>query len=400
VQLIAAGADVHTRCDSSAQALTYRAREGGILHRRYIILAALSLGACSRAGEPIYIGVAGPFSQSRGASMKLAAQMAEQQLRERGGVAGRPLRLVFVDDSGVDDIAVRVAKKFSDSSQVVAVIGHLSSGPTRSALAVYQNARRPVPVISPSASNPDLSGLSPWFFRICPSDLAHGAQLARFARQRLGAARAAVIYTNDDYGRGVRRTFVAEFTRLGGTVLEEDPFLSTHATAEPYLARMRQRGGVDVLVLATQRPEAETVLRDFRGMGLRWPVMGGDALVGIESDGPLAEGVRVSVTYLADRAGEENGRFVAAYARANGGARPDHRGAGAYDIVMLLARALEQSGASRPALREYLAQVGRGRPAYEGVTGRIAFDEKGDVPDKPITIAVVRGGRLVTEWAP
>jgi len=222
-------------------------------------------------------------------------------------------------------------------------------------------------VISPSASNPDLSGLSPWFFRICPSDLAHGAQLARFARQRLGAARAAVIYTNDDYGRGVRRTFVAEFTRLGGTVLEEDPFLSTHTTAEPYLARMRQRGGVDVLVLATQRLEAETVLRDLRGLGLHWPVMGGDALVGIEADGPLAEGVRVSLTYLADRTGEDNGRFV---------------------------------GASRPALREYLAQVGRGRPAYEGVTGRIAFDQQGDVPDKPITIAVVRGGRLVTEWAP
>ena len=151
MQLIAAGADVHTRCDSSAHGLTYRAREGGILHRRYIILAALSLAACSRAGEPIYIGVAGPFSQSRGASMKLAAQMAEQQLRERGGVAGRPLRLIFVDDSGVDDIAVRVAKKLSDSSQVVAVIGHLSSGPTRSALAVYRNARRPVPVISPPA---------------------------------------------------------------------------------------------------------------------------------------------------------------------------------------------------------------------------------------------------------
>src|SRR2546429_6972419 len=124
--------------------------------------------------------------------------------------------------------------------------------------------------------------------------------------------------------------------------------------------------------------------------------MGGDALVGIEADGALAEGVRVSVTYLADRAGEQNGGFVNAYARANGGARPDNRGAGAYDIVMLLARAIEQNGASRPALREYLAQVGRGPPAYEGVTGRIAFDEKGDVPAKPITIAVVRGGGLLT----
>jgi branched-chain amino acid transport system substrate-binding protein len=332
--------------------------------------------------------------------MKRAALLAEQQLRERGGVGGRPLRLVFMDDSGTENFAVRVAKQLTDSGRVVAVVGHLSSGPTRVALGVYANARRPVPVISPSASNPDLSGISPWFFRICPSDLAHGAQLARFARQRLGAARAAVIYTNDDYGRGVRRTFVAEFTRLGGTILEEDPFLATHASAEPYLARIRRRGGVDVLMLATQRPEAETVLRDLRGQGLRWPVMGGDALVGIEADGPLAEGVRVSVTYLADRVGDQNAAFVAEYARSSGGARPDHRGAGAYDILMLLARAVEQGGGSPEAIRDYLATVGSGRPAYEGVTGRIAFDAHGDVPDKPITIAVVRGGRLVTEWAP
>ena len=109
------------------------------------------MAACSPSGEPIYIGVAGPFSQSRGASMRAAAQLAEQQLRERGGIGGRPLRLVFVDDSGVDDIAVRVAKRFADSSQVVAVIGHLSSGPTRSALAVYERARRSLstPTISP-----------------------------------------------------------------------------------------------------------------------------------------------------------------------------------------------------------------------------------------------------------
>ena len=84
--------------------------------------------------------------------MKLSAQLAEQQLRERGGVAGRPLRLVFVDDSGADESAVRVAKRLSDSSDVVAVIGHLSSGPTRSALAVYDHARRPVQRRQPGAA--------------------------------------------------------------------------------------------------------------------------------------------------------------------------------------------------------------------------------------------------------
>lgn len=362
-------------------------------------IAGCVAAACAASRDPIYIGVAGPFSQSRGRSMQLAARLAAQQINDRGGIAGRPLRLVFADDSGQDSVAVRVAQTFVDRNQVVAVVGHLSSGTTLSAIGVYAGARNPIPLISPSASSPDLSGLSPWMFRICPSDLAHGTQLARFARERLGAVRAAVIYTNDDYGRGVGRTFRREFQRLGGTVLDDDPYLVTEGSPEPFVTRLRRAGGPDVLVLATQRVEAEAVLRELRGAGLRWPVIGGDALVGIETDGPLSDGVHVSVTYLSDRSGQHNDAFVTAYARAYG-QRPDHRGAGAYDIIMLLAQAIAQAGPRRDAIRRYLTTVGHGQPPYEGVTGRIAFDAAGDVPDKPVLIAVVREGRLVTEWQP
>lgn len=364
-----------------------------------VTVAAACAASCGTAREPVYIGVAGPFSQARGSSMQLAARLAAKQLNDRGGIGGRQVRLVFVDDSSEDGVAVRAAKSFVDSGRVVAVVGHLSSGPTLTALGVYAGARDPIPLISPSASSPDLTGRSPWMFRICPSDLAHGTQLARFARQRLGAARAAVIYTNDDYGRGVRRTFVSEFQRLGGTVLEQDPYLVAHGSPEPFVARLRRAGGVEVLVLATQRVEAEAVLREVRGAGLGWAVIGGDGLVGIETGGPLAEGVRISVSYLSDRSGERNDAFVTAYARAYG-QRPDHRGAGAYDVIMLLAQAIGQVGTQREAVRDYLASVGRGRPSYEGVTGRIAFDSAGDVPDKSVLIAVVRGGRLATEWEP
>src|SRR5207244_2485308 len=83
---------------------------------------------------------------------------------------------------------------------------------------------------------------------------------------------------------------------------------------EPYLSRMR-RGGADVLLLAAERPGAELALREMRSLGLRWPVLGGDALTGIEADGALAEGMRLSSAYLADRSDERNVAFVADYAR-------------------------------------------------------------------------------------
>lgn len=363
------------------------------------ITAALALAACGRAAGPIVIGLAGPFSQPRGVSMQRGAQLAADEINAQGGVRGRPLRLVFADDSARDSVAVRIAHEFVADAAVVAVVGHLTSGTSLAAGRVYGAGRTPLPMISPSASSPDLSGINPWVFRVCPSDLSHGGQLARYARRAMGASRVGLIYTNDDYGRGLRRSFVAEFTRLGGSVSEEDPTLPRVTSLEPYLARMRVSGGVDALVLATERASAERALRDLAALGLGWPVIAGDALTGIEAAGALAEGVRISSAYLADRPGERNATFVAAYARAYGGDRPDHRGAGAYDIVHLLARALRAGKSDRGALRDYLAGVGRDSPAFEGVTGTIAFDARGDVPAKSVVIGVVRGGRLATEAA-
>lgn len=329
--------------------------------------------------------------------MRRAAEMAVSEINARGGVHGRQLQLRLRDDSANEDAALRVARALRDDPAVMAVIGHLNSGPTKVAARVYGAGEDPVVVISPSASSPDLAGISPWFFRVCPSDLTFGARLAQYAYNTLGARRVAVLYINDDYGRGVRRTFAAEFTRLGGQVTTEDPYLSGAGGVEPYFTRIQRNGGVDALVLATHRAGAEEALRERARMRVPWPVMGGDALTGIETLGPLAEYVRVASAYLADRPGAANATFTAEYARQFDGTRPDHRGAGAYDIVHLLARAMDQGGVSRSAIREYLATVGNSRPAYDGVTGRIAFDERGEVPDKSVVIGVVRGGRLATE---
>jgi branched-chain amino acid transport system substrate-binding protein len=322
--------------------------------------------------------------------------MAVNQINARRGIRGRKVELRVVDDSGNEDTAVRVAEQLYADPAIVAVVGHLSSGTSLAAARVYGGGATPTAMISPSASSPELSGLSPFVFRVCPSDLQHGPQLARYAWQTLGARRAGIIYLNSDYGRGVRATFAAEFERLGGTVLEADPYVPATASLEPYLARMR-RGGADVLLLAAERPGAELALREMRALGLTWPVLGGDALAGIETDGALAEGIRLSAAYLPDGRDDRNVAFVADYARAYPGQRPDHRGAGAYDIVLLLARAVEHAGADRRAVRDYLARVGRSNPPFEGVTGAITFDGSGDVAGRTVVIGVVRSGRLVPE---
>src|SRR6185312_3283667 len=121
--------------------------------------------------------------------------------------------------------------------------------------------------------------------------------------------RVGILFISDAYGRGVRKSFAADFARLGGLVVEADPYVATTGSLEPYLSRMRQVG-IDVLLLAADRRGAELALREQRALGIRWPVLGGDALTGIETEGTLAEGVRISAAYLPDRAGDKNAVFV------------------------------------------------------------------------------------------
>lgn len=361
-----------------------------------VTVAALTLLSCVRTSGPIVIGLAGPMTDPLGTAQLKAARLAVDQINQRGGLRGQPLRLRIVDDSGSENAAVLGAKSLYDDAAVVAVVGHVTSGTSIAAARVYGAGDRPLPMISPTASSPELSGINPYTFRVCPSDLSHGPALARYARARLSASRAAIIYLNDDYGRGVRAAFAAEFERLGGTVAEQDPFLGSTTSLEPYISRARG-AGVDVLMIAADVPGAELVLRELRRQGLRWPVIGSDALVGIEADGQLAEGIHISSAYLSDRPGEKNATFVLDFFRATQGERPNDVAGLTYDAVQLLAQAIDAVGPDRRAIRDYLASVGPQRPAFEGVSGSIAFDASGDVPGKPLTIAIVRNGKLVAE---
>jgi branched-chain amino acid transport system substrate-binding protein len=364
---------------------------------RLVPVAVLCLAACARETGSIVIGLAGPMGDALGVAELRAARLAVDQINQRGGVDGRALRLRVMDDSGTEIGALRVAQSLYDDPAVAAVVGHVTSGTTIAAARIYGGGTDPLPVISPTASSPELSGLSPFVFRVCPSDLSHGPALARFAYRTLRAHRAGIVYLNDDYGRGVRQAFTAEFTRLGGVVVEQDPFLPLTSSLEPYVSRMRA-GGVDVLMIAADVPGAELALREVRRQRLSWPVIGSDALVGIEADGPLAEGVHVSSAYLPDRSGDKNAAFVVDFLRATQGQRPNDVAGLTYDSIQLLASALDAVGSDRRALRDYLASVGgRQHPSFEGVTGRIAFDANGDVPGKPLAIAVVHNGRLVAE---
>ena len=358
------------------------------------LVLGLGLLACrSQERSTIVIGWAGPATDSTGAGSLRAARLAIDEINAAGGIHGRQLELLVADDRGRADSAVVAAQQLV-ASRAVAVVGHIYSSATLAAAPVYNEAADPVVVISPSSSSPEVSRAGPYTFRICPSDNQYGAALARWTYQRLGLLQGAVVYVNDDYGRGFRRTFAQEYERLGGTLTELDPFLAASPDAGPYLDRIIH-SSAEFLVVAANLAEGTEVLRQIRARALQLPLLAGDGFDGIEDAGPIAESIYVTTAYLASETAEANQRLVAAYRARYPTAGPlDQPSAATYDIVYLLRRVIAEAGTGRTAIRDRLQRVGNTDPAFDGVTGTIAFDSLGDVPSSGVRMGLVRNGVL------
>jgi branched-chain amino acid transport system substrate-binding protein len=360
-----------------------------------VLIGMALLGSCGRAaGNIVRIGVAGSFSDPIGLPMKQAAELAAEEINASGGINGQHLELILRDDYSDPDSAVFVAGDLYHSG-VSAVVGHLFSGMTLAAAPVYNGGDDPVVAISPSSSSPEVTDAGDFTFRICPSDLAHGTVLAHWVKDRLHLGRGAVLYLNDEYGRGIRQTFVTEYTRLGGVLQAVYPYLGERPDVQAYLDRLAKGERPEFIVVAGNRSEAEEVIRQARKRGLTMPVLGGDGLEGIQEAGALAEGVYLSSPYFPSIPSAPNRRFVQAFRRKYPGAgTPNQPAAAAYDAVYLLRDVIGRVGTDRAAVRRALAGVGSLTPPFEGVTGTIAFDANGDVPRQNVYMGLVRTGAV------
>lgn len=367
-------------------------------------LAALAIGCsdlATQGPDVIRIGLAGPMDASYGRSVRAGAELAVERINERGGIDGRTVELVIRDDQADPARAIEIAGEFVQDPSVVGVVGHVNSGTTRAAAAVYNDPARPLLAISPTATSPELSEAGPWTFRVCATDLRHGPALAEWALEGLGRDRALVLYANEEYGRGILASFSEAFRAGGGTVVSDDPYLvgllDSTEVLRPYLRRAMQRGA-NVLLLAGELDVAVPAVELARSMGFNGPMLGGDGLIGLEQETPAASDVYISTGFLPDQPGAEAQQFVQAYSDRFG-ALPSGDAALTYDAVTLLAVAIEAAGTDRNALRDHVASIGSSTPPFRGATGEIAFDENGDARDKTVAIGTVRNGRLVSAAA-
>ena len=222
--------------------------------------------APKKALEPIKIGVAGPHSgdlASYGLPTVKAAELVVEHRNAMCGINGRQIELIAVDDVCKPEVATNTATKLVGEG-VHAVIGHICSGATKTAMGIYKDAK--IVAISPSATNPALtqSGDYPNFFRTIASDDAQARLEVDFALDVLKLKKLAVLHDKGDYGKGL-----AEFAK-GFIEKDQRAELALYEGITPgavdYSAVVQKvkRSGAEAVIFGGYHPEASKLVTQMR----------------------------------------------------------------------------------------------------------------------------------------
>jgi len=361
------------------------------LRHARLTLALLVLAACEHRSSIYTVGAAGPWKESYGIMTRQGIDLAVEEINRAGGIHGSPLRVIARDDDADPARATAIAESFVRDPSVLAVIGHVNSGAMIAAARVYDGA---LTAVATSASSPDLTGASPWVFRVISSDSLNGVTLGRFASQIGGTApamkQAAVLYENDAYGRGLADAFRRNFR---GTIVSFDPIDEALADAEPFVANIKARHPGIVFVASLEKA-ALAILHEAKRQQLDAMFLGGDGWQSIVSDTVASEGAYVGTSFNGEDPSPAVQRFVAAF-RKRYGTMPDAFAALGYDATMLVARAIASRGSDRRGIRDYIASLRPDHP-FQGVTGPAYFSEGGDPQGMGFRVARVSHGSLLT----
>jgi branched-chain amino acid transport system substrate-binding protein len=350
------------------------------------LLFLMLVVSCSGSSSgSLTFGAAGPWKEGYGAMSRRGIDLALSQINARPERAGSPLQIRYEDDAGSGETASRIAQRFVDTPEIAAVIGHVNSGAMVAAAQVYDGR---LAAVATGATSPALTGISSWAFRVISSDSSNGRDIALFANQ-LGRSRAAILYENNTYGRGLADAFRRAFT---GRVVSMDPIGETRD--QPFDAYVEgfRRSGVDVVFVAGSEESGLPFLREARARGLSADLLGGDGWSGLNADTARAQGIYVGVPFTAEDPRPQARRFVAAFTQRFR-MPPDNNAALAYDATMLLYVAATNSRGDRRAIRDYLAAL-TPATAYQGVTGAISFGADGDPVGKNVVMTRIDHGTL------
>ncbi len=360
------------------------------------ILTGLALAAglfVSPASAAIRVGEFASLTGKEaafGQSSHKGTQLAIDEANAAGGVLGQQLELVVEDNQSKPGESVTAVKKLIARDRVVAVLGEVASGRSLEGASVCQAFK--IPMVSPFSTNPKVTQMGDHIFRVCFIDPFQGALLARFAKEKLKAGRAAVLTSSQaPYSVGLTKFFTEAYTGLGGTIVSDLKYAEGDKDFKAQLTSIKANKP-EVIIVTGYYTEAALICRQARQLGIEVPIMGGDGCDApelIQIGGKDVEGFHVSTHFSAENKSPRALAFIAAYQKRHG-VEPDASAALGYDSALVLIDALRRARSTQaPALREALANT----RDFEAVTGSITIDAQRNAR-KPAVILKVSEGRL------
>ena len=351
-------------------------------------VALLALSACSSGGSggsgdgggaegAIPLGytatLSGDFA-SYGLEMREGIDLAIEEINADGGVLDRELTLEGVDDEGKPANGPVIAQEFCDNAEIPVVLGFSFSSVALSGLPIYTQCG--LPIIASAVTSPELSGASDIFFRTVFTDAYQGAEAAKFIAENRGVKKVAVLYQQDDYGKGVADAFTEGIEKAGGTVTSSQAYqLGTVNFASTVDTALKD--DPDAVFIGGFYTEAGKIVNQVRDAGSDVPIFASDGAASplfIELAGANAEGVEVYSAFSASDDSPEAAAFVEAFTKKYD-KEPSSWAALAYDATYIAAQAMETAGSTdRAAVTEAIAAT----EGFPGVSGEISFDDEGN----------------------
>ncbi len=360
--------------------------------------AIVLLAACSKKDDTIKIGHVGPTSGANahlGKDNELGARMAVDELNAKGFKIGDKVvkfSLVAEDDASDPKQGTAAAQKLVDA-KVNGVIGHLNSGTSIPASKIYSDAG--IPQISPSSTNPKLTRQGfKTTFRVVADDVHLGGTLGRYAVDTLKGKSIAVIDDRTAYGQGVAEEFEKAVQAKGGKVAAHE-FTTDKSTDFMAILTKIKATNPDVLFFGGMDAVGGPMLKQAKQLGLKVKFLGGDGICTTELPKLAAEGLEDNQVICAEAGGVEGeqksgmDKFSADFKTKNN-VEVKLYAPYVYDAVMVMAEAMQKAGSSDPA--KYLPVLAK-TEGYKGVTGTIAFDEKGDIKNGALTLYTYKAGK-------
>ena len=350
-------------------------------------------GGTPAGGDKIVIGEFASLTGKEaacGQSSHKGTELAVEELNKAGGVLGKKIEHLVEDNRSQAGESATIVKKFISRDKVVAVLGEVASGRSLEAAPICQQAG--VPMVSPSSTNPKVTEVGDFVFRVCFTDPFQGKLMADFAAKTLKVRKVAILSdVASAYSVGLAEFFRQGFGATGGQIVVEQKFSGGDKDFKAQLTAIKAAGAEAIFVPGYYN-EAGLIVAQARQLGINVPLFGGDGWEAPEliqiAGGQALENTFYSTHYSPESTDPKVQAFVKAFQAKFNGEVPDAMAALGYDSAMVLADAIKRAGSTEGAkVRDALAAT----KDFPCVTGKTTLDAKRDASKSAVIITVKEG---------